>query len=551
MFDIAAAEEALRAGEFGALERTCKTTLITDPSNSPAHTFMAEIHMRRGDFAAATAHADKALSSPNAYVNAFLVRAELALFQDDRPMAVELCKIIVEHPQATRAGLVLSTKLLTTDNGLLKALERLSSEAGGDFKYWAERSRSLLNEKKYEEALAAADEALERKPDNPTALQLAANCARLLRNEERLIDSVRRVAKIDPNIALSFIQAILNRGREPEAGAIIADIYGLAKEETDALAEAKATVVAALTKRINDSQVNGDTAGDLAATAVRAKLTGQDHAKAIATKSGRCLQSGKAALDAGDLPEAEKQLSAAATFGSSPHRAHKFLAMVREQQNDWSAATEHWLHTLDGEGLKVDEIRQAMRRAARAGEKSGANAAVLESFVRHAPLGDAEAQALVEAAARRVARDINAALEQGQVVACAEPIRSLASVNTDQARRHVVKWARQATAQLRQMKEDRDDETGIELGQAVLAIEPDNATALRLTGILLMRKRRFEEALPLISRLVEKNPPTAANLNALGRALAGLGRQTEARQAFQAALSIDPQNQTARRALTA
>jgi hypothetical protein len=68
-------------------------------------------------------------------------------------------------------------------------------------------------------------------------------------------------------------------------------------------------------------------------------------------------------------------------------------------------------------------------------------------------------------------------------------------------------------------------------------------------AIKLAMQSQWEEAVRLNRRILEAFPPDAETYNRLGKALSELGRVAEARQAYEAALQLDPRNTIARKNL--
>jgi tetratricopeptide (TPR) repeat protein len=85
--------------------------------------------------------------------------------------------------------------------------------------------------------------------------------------------------------------------------------------------------------------------------------------------------------------------------------------------------------------------------------------------------------------------------------------------------------------------------------RAALESEPDNALFLGRGAYVFLRLQEYDEALVVAQRAVELNPTLSLNHRVLGDALAALGNIEAARQSYQNALSIDPQNQAAREGL--
>lgn len=73
----------------------------------------------------------------------------------------------------------------------------------------------------------------------------------------------------------------------------------------------------------------------------------------------------------------------------------------------------------------------------------------------------------------------------------------------------------------------------------VLAVEPDNLTALQLLGVCALRQGRHAEAVELLQRAVARVSRSAELLNNLGLALHGSGLDHEAAEAYRRALAIN------------
>ena len=78
------------------------------------------------------------------------------------------------------------------------------------------------------------------------------------------------------------------------------------------------------------------------------------------------------------------------------------------------------------------------------------------------------------------------------------------------------------------------------LYRRVLEIEPDNASALHLRGVLAFQQARNEDAVGSIEKAIRAGGPHPAVLNDLGKAYFALKRYREAKRCFAKALSLDP-----------
>jgi tetratricopeptide (TPR) repeat protein len=81
--------------------------------------------------------------------------------------------------------------------------------------------------------------------------------------------------------------------------------------------------------------------------------------------------------------------------------------------------------------------------------------------------------------------------------------------------------------------------------KAVLREQPREATALGLMGVALDGQKRFAEAEKFYSQAVKLSPGSASLLNNLGTHYLALGDQERARQAYLAAIRIDPRDRNA------
>ena len=74
--------------------------------------------------------------------------------------------------------------------------------------------------------------------------------------------------------------------------------------------------------------------------------------------------------------------------------------------------------------------------------------------------------------------------------------------------------------------------------EALLAQDPDNPAALHRLSVLHLKRGAFDEALPLIERLIEREPKFFDAYNNLGVALQGLKRSAEAVPHFERAIKL-------------
>jgi len=73
-----------------------------------------------------------------------------------------------------------------------------------------------------------------------------------------------------------------------------------------------------------------------------------------------------------------------------------------------------------------------------------------------------------------------------------------------------------------------------------LTVDPDNARALHLLGLLRLQQGDAQAAMPLLRRAAGRDPADADCRNRLGAAYAALGNRIEAARAYRGALALDP-----------
>ena len=78
--------------------------------------------------------------------------------------------------------------------------------------------------------------------------------------------------------------------------------------------------------------------------------------------------------------------------------------------------------------------------------------------------------------------------------------------------------------------------------QEALTIAPDHAELMSLHSRALVGQKRYNEALPTLKKLVQKQPDSVPTQLLLGEALLRLGKKTEALTALKTALKIQPNN---------
>ena len=79
-----------------------------------------------------------------------------------------------------------------------------------------------------------------------------------------------------------------------------------------------------------------------------------------------------------------------------------------------------------------------------------------------------------------------------------------------------------------------------------LELDPHHAAALHWLATLRAEQQRYEEMLELLQRLIDIDPNDAAIHNNIGIALVFLGRNDEALESFDRALSLNPILENAR-----
>ena len=78
----------------------------------------------------------------------------------------------------------------------------------------------------------------------------------------------------------------------------------------------------------------------------------------------------------------------------------------------------------------------------------------------------------------------------------------------------------------------------------VLKSEPDNAEANHRLGLIAQQLKKYDDAVQLISRAIDKDSTKAIYFNNLGAAQRGQGKTDEAIASFNKALSLKPPLQT-------
>ena len=106
-------------------------------------------------------------------------------------------------------------------------------------------------------------------------------------------------------------------------------------------------------------------------------------------------------------------------------------------------------------------------------------------------------------------------------------------------------WSRDA--------EDADTLTvkALEAYDHAFKLNPSDLGAVYAPGDLLVRRKRYEEALPYLQQAAEKNSKIALYHQKLGGLLNTLGKTEDARAEFTEALRLDPVNVPARTQLDA
>lgn len=117
----------------------------------------------------------------------------------------------------------------------------------------------------------------------------------------------------------------------------------------------------------------------------------------------------------------------------------------------------------------------------------------------------------------------------------------IAETTTDSLQRDVEKEYRIALAS-QQLGNFRSAEKGY---RAVLALDPDHIEALTNLSAIMIRKRRFSEAEPVLGRLLSVDPDNAKALVNLGNIMLQSGDAAKAKAYFNRALQRDPDELTA------
>lgn len=465
--------ERLRAGDLETVEREARAGMAVPASRSAAATFLAAVLMRKGNVEAAMQAAETALTATPVYTDAYLLRTEVALAQNNHDVALAMCRKIAASPDASRPALVLAAKVLHGQPERIAVLGRLTDGRNGDYKLRMEQAKVARAAGDLGAAAEAVAAALKRKPQSVEALGLRARIHGQQRDGAGLASSVRDLAAIVPEKALGFIPLLIKL-KQYKAAVDTLERASADSAETPGLAAATETLNAELAVAARTARNAGDLGLELGALAAQVRIAA-DPAKIETTLnnvSARCLGQAKEYAAAGQFDLAEELCGALYSARPNALRSTKQAAIVAERREDWSGAFLRWASVANNPEAEAEDRTQAISRATVAAQKAGNYEAVLAltgPIALTGPLaqsGDAQAQARFDKTARHLAQSAMAAMASGDAAGAGSAIRVLATIDSDHARRTVAKWVRVAAKQMSAMMLAGDYASSTELGRA-------------------------------------------------------------------------------------
>ncbi len=225
-------------------------------------------------------------------------------------------------------------------------------------------------------------------------------------------------------------------------------------------------------------------------------------------------------LQEGNLDLAERHFTALAATGRSLGDAMYYLGDIEERRDDLRAAARYYARVTEGEHAATAQIRLALILF-RLGQEEGA-VRHLQDFARHQPL----------LAADMVAAEGELLVRMGQPERALEVYAAALERNPNDV---TLMYSRAFLLE----RLDRVDEA-IAMMRDILALQPDNATALNALGYTLTdRTDRHREARRYIRRALELEPDSAAIIDSMGWVEYRLGNLDAALAHLERAWSMD------------
>jgi tetratricopeptide (TPR) repeat protein len=195
--------EAQRLGDFDLAAESYRKAAKLDPELAAAHTSLAALSLQREDYSTAAAEAEAALAIDPADVRAMQIRFDVYRNLGDKAKASEAAAALREVGDLDRAAARIfnegidaySAGDVAMAQSKFQQVIQLSPDMVAPYVALAQIS---LSQGSAAEALAMAQSALEREPDDPRALKVAFDGARMIGDTDAAARALDRLVELEP-----------------------------------------------------------------------------------------------------------------------------------------------------------------------------------------------------------------------------------------------------------------------------------------------------------------------------------------------------------------
>ncbi len=541
---VSEAKAAIGRGEMDEAEVLLRGAVIDHPGSAELFGLLGAVAFHRGDNTVALADLQRALQLDRQAVEPRVLLVKIAQrlnrHEEACTHALELVASVPDDHKAlsVAAKALLKAKRFHEAASVFRRVAMLRPEEAGPL---VEVARCELKSRNPEEAVRAADAALQRDTTDLGALTLKAEALQRLKRMDDLAVIALRLVAVDPAAAMALVPALIATTHHEHAAAVIAAVrrhgHGNASDPI-----MQAGLVRSLTQRARAATERGeDTAAAAAWHAVR--LIEPDNARAasgLRKLVSPIRKEARAKGAAGDLGGAIAVCQRGLALDPADATLLRDHAQLLERSARWIEASRAWealSHTASG---GPDHIVRAARAAARGGE-------LVEALRQYATLPEdmlRQAASTVASLTRKLVSSMRLDFVEGRyddAVRKATIIRAMDPRNVAAARllsRAVSSYRKLYKAALA----DQDAAAQEEFCRRILGIDPNRADALKALVKIYSGAKRWREVIEILERLTQLEPGEPRHWHKLASACRAVRRYELGVSAALKAVELEPGN---------